>query len=139
MRVIRQSDPPPPPRKRKLRLVPTEHQEQCALFEWAAQSRGKWPELALLYAIPNGGHRLPAVAGKLKAEGVKKGMLDTCLPCARSGYHGFYVELKSRGRKPTPEQYAWMTALRAQGYKADWYDEWEAARDALVSYLEGRE
>ena len=37
--------------------VPTEAEEQIALFEWAALQSGRFPELALLYHVPNGGSR----------------------------------------------------------------------------------
>jgi hypothetical protein len=32
---------------------------------------------------------------KLKAEGVRAGVADLCLPAARRGYHGLYIEMKS--------------------------------------------
>ena len=32
--------------------VPTEADEQIALFEWAALQSGRFPELALLYHVP---------------------------------------------------------------------------------------
>ena len=35
--------------------VPTEAQEQMTLFSWAAMQSGKYPELNLLYHVPNGG------------------------------------------------------------------------------------
>jgi len=31
----------------------SEHEEQKKLFQWARLSEGRWPELALLFAIPN--------------------------------------------------------------------------------------
>jgi len=37
--------------------VPTEAEEQIALFEWATLQSGRFPELALLYHVPNGGSR----------------------------------------------------------------------------------
>lgn len=37
--------------------VPTEAQEQMTLFSWAAMQSGKYPELNLLYHVPNGGSR----------------------------------------------------------------------------------
>ena len=46
----------------------SEHDEQVALFEWAAMNRSRIPELKLMFAIPNGGHRHKAVAGKMKAD-----------------------------------------------------------------------
>ena len=37
--------------------IPTEAEEQIALFEWARLQTGRFPELALLYHVPNGGSR----------------------------------------------------------------------------------
>lgn len=74
--------------------VPTEAQEQMTLFSWAAMQSGKYPELNLLYHVPNGGSRHKAEAGRLRAEGVKAGVPDLCLPVARGQYHGLYIELK---------------------------------------------
>lgn len=70
-----------------------EHLEQKALCEWL-----DWHGIGHA-AIPNGGHRHPAVAAKLKAEGVKAGMPDLLLfPPHSSGAH-VMIELK-RMRKP---------------------------------------
>ena len=43
--------------------VPSESVEQSRLFQWARMQQGRWPELKLLYHIPNGGsrHRLEAI------------------------------------------------------------------------------
>ena len=54
-----------------------EHQIQCACVKWFnlqyPQYRG------LLFAVPNGGARSKATAGKLKAEGVVAGVADLIL------------------------------------------------------------
>ena len=71
-----------------------EHRHQVTIISWAASMRCKYPELAMLYAVPNGGDRHPIVAAKLKAEGVKPGQPDLTLPVARRGYHGLYIEEK---------------------------------------------
>ena len=68
--------------------VPTEAEEQIALFEWAALQSGRFPELALLYHVPNGGSRNKIEAARLRAQGVKSGVPDLCLPVARGGNHG---------------------------------------------------
>lgn len=47
----------------------SEHQEQVALFQWAAYMEKTYPALREMYAIPNGGLRNKVVAAKLKAEG----------------------------------------------------------------------
>lgn len=76
----------------------------------------RYPEVALLYAIPNGGHRHISVAAKLKAEGVKRGVPDLCLPLARGGHFGLYLEMKAQDGRVRPEQKQWLTALRENGY-----------------------
>lgn len=43
----------------------SEHAEQVALFGWAVFASVRWPELALLHAIPNGGHRNKITAARL--------------------------------------------------------------------------
>ena len=112
-----------------------EHAEQAALFRWAEFARARLPELALLHAIPNGGHRHKATAARLKAEGVKRGVPDVCLPVARDGAHGLYIELKTERGKPTPEQIGWIRALRRQGYVAEVCHGWESARSMIEHYL----
>jgi VRR-NUC domain len=112
-----------------------EHAEQAALIRWAEFARARLPELALLHAIPNGGHRHKATAARLKAEGVKRGVPDVCLPVARSGAHGLYIELKTERGKPTPEQLGWIRALRRQGYAAEVCRGWESARSMIEHYL----
>ena len=113
----------------------TEHQEQSLLIAWARMTEHHWPELALLHAIPVGGKRHPAVAKKLKAEGVKKGVPDLCLPVARHGYHGLYIELKVKGRYPTKEQKWWLEQLTAQGYQAVVCHGFAQAVDVITEYL----
>ena len=66
--------------------VMSEDGHQVVLFQWAALAKGKYPELAWLYAVPNGGLRSKAVAGKLKAEGTRRGVPDYLWP-QRSGQH----------------------------------------------------
>ncbi len=112
-----------------------EHAEQAALFRWASFARARFPELALLHAIPNGGHRHKAVAARLKAEGVKAGVPDVCLPVARGGHHGLYIEMKTATGKPSKLQRRWLVLLREQGYRAELCHGWMTARIVLENYL----
>lgn len=117
----------------------TESQEQQLLFEWAALSAGQWPELALMYHIPNGGNRSKSEAGRFKAEGVKSGVPDICLPVARGGYHGLYIELKRvNGGRVSPAQQGWISALRDQGYCACVCKGWDDAAHVIKKYLENK-
>jgi len=116
--------------------VPTESAEQRALFEWAALQTGNYPVLRMLYHIPNGGSRGKAEAGRFKAEGVKPGVPDICLPVARGGFHGLYVELKRRQHgQISDEQKAWITALSNQGYVAVVCRGWNEAANVIMLYL----
>ena len=72
------------------RIVPTESEEQQWLFKWAAYESAARSELKLLYHIPNEGKRSRATGGRLRAEGLKKGVPDVCLPVARGNCHGLY-------------------------------------------------
>lgn len=115
----------------------TEHEEQVALMRLVEMHKGRWPELGMLYAIPNGGDRNMLVAKKLKAEGVKKGVPDLCLPIARGGYHGLYVELKrQKGGQVSAEQKAWISALRGQCYRAEVCKGATEAWDVIMEYVQ---
>lgn len=114
----------------------TEHDHQVALFNWALFNEGRIPALKLLFAIPNGGHRHKRVAARMKAEGVKAGVPDICLPVARSTYHGLFIELKVGKNRPTSRQAAWLKTLSAQGYHAVVCYGYEEAKDTIVKYLE---
>ena len=122
-------------RSRKRVARDSEHVEQVALMRWATFARARFPELVLLYAVPNGGHRHKATAARLKAEGVKRGVPDVCLPVARSGAHGLYIEIKTERGKATSEQLGWIRALRRQGYVAEVCRGWESARSMIEHYL----
>jgi hypothetical protein len=115
-----------------------EHTEQCAVVQWANMNLKKYPELGLLFAIPNGGQRNKITAANLKKEGVKAGVPDLCLPVARAGWHGLYIELKAGKNTATPEQLFWIGQLRKQGYVAVVERGWERARQTIEDYLEGR-
>ena len=92
-----------------------EHAEQVALFRWAAIARSRYPELALLYAIPNGGHRHIQVARRLKAEGVKPGVPDICLPVPRGNWSGLYIELKTARGTVSKAQRGWLEGIAGPG------------------------
>ncbi len=112
-----------------------ESDEQQALFQWAGLNSAAHPELDLLYHIPNGGKRDRREASRLKLEGVKAGVPDLCLPVARGGYHGLYIELKAGKNTATPLQRQWITALIRQGYVAAVCNGWEKVAQVLVDYL----
>ena len=131
------------PARRPRRLprdpVPLECDEQTWLFQWAWSAAAlKWPELRLMYAIPNGGSRNKAEAARLKGQGVNPGIPDICLPVARGGFHGLYIEMKRRKYGETSEaQDEKIPLLRAQGYRVEVCKGFQAAADVIEEYMGG--
>lgn len=123
------------------RCPPIQHEanEQEALFNWTAFVHGKFPEVDLLYHIPNGGSRNRLEAANLKRQGVKAGVPDLCLPVARGGFHGMYIEMKYGKNKASKDQEQWLCELRKQGYVAVVCYGWEQAAEMITKYLELRD
>jgi hypothetical protein len=114
----------------------TEHDEQAALFQWAIMRECIYPELALMFCIPNGGWRHPATARKLQSEGVKRGVPDIYLPTARGTWHGLFIEMKrSDGGRESDEQARYRIELSNQGYLAVVCHGWLAASQVIEEYL----
>jgi hypothetical protein len=83
-----------------------EHFEQVAFFELVnLKLIKKYPFLEkLLFAVPNGGHRSKTQGGKLKAEGVKRGVSDILLLLPARGYNFLCIEMKHGTNKQDEEQ-----------------------------------
>lgn len=119
--------------------IPTESNEQQTVFEWAKVHEGKWPELKLLYHIPNEGKRSRITGARMKAEGLRSGVPDICLPVPRGEHHGLYIELKRRkNSKVTQKQLEWIEDLVAQGYVAAVCRGCDEAISLITDYLNGR-
>lgn len=115
----------------------TEHAHQSALFCWAAlpATQRLWPCLKLMFAVPNGGERNKIVAAKMKAEGVKAGVLDIFLPVPSKGFHGLFIEMKVGRNKPTPGQVDFACAVSDLDYCCVLCYSWEGAREQILKYL----
>lgn len=123
-----------------------EEGHQIKLFMWAAlpETRAKYPELRWMFAIPNGGLRSKATAGKMKAMGLKAGVSDICLPVRRGEWPLLFIELKilkahtgkAKPTKASHYQNEWLDHFKSQGYGAMVCVGWEHARDVIISYLE---
>lgn len=117
--------------------MPTEHDHQRALIAWAKHMATAEPSLAFLshlFAIPNGGGRNAATAGRLKAEGVLAGVPDLFLPVARGGYHGLWIEMKKEGGRASKSQEDFFAFLRGQKYYVAVCLGCEAAKDEIIKY-----
>ena len=88
--------------------IPTEHEEQREFVRWFRQGyKG-----VRIFAIPNGGARSMATAGRLKVEGVSPGVPDLFIPDWR-----LWVEMKRvKGGSLSAEQKDWIAYLKGCGY-----------------------
>ena len=116
--------------------IDTESGAQEMLFTWAMWQQEGRPELKLLYHVPNGGKRDAKTGRALKRQGVKAGVPDLCLPVARGGYHGLYIEQKEKKNTTSPKQKEWINDLGQQGYYAAVCRGWEEAKETIENYLD---
>lgn len=118
----------------------SEHEAQSALFEWAQRAAVEFPALRWMFAIPNGGHRHPAVAVQLQQEGVKPGVPDIFLPlpryCGEFVSHGLFIELKVGRNKASERQREWLAYLCDAGYLAVVCYGWRDAAAVILDYLD---
>lgn len=88
--------------------VPSEDHEQMQLVQWFRRTYAG----VRIFAIPNGGHRHPAVAAKLKATGTSAGVPDLFIPAWR-----LWVEMKRvKGGSLSAEQKDWIQYLESVNY-----------------------
>lgn len=117
----------------------TENEHQRTLIQWTQAVRSKYPDLALLYHIPNEGRRDPATVNNLKTLGMKAGVPDLCLPVPRGKYGSLYIEMKTERGRPTMEQLWWIDRLNKAGAFAEICHGWESAVRVIEWYLELKE
>lgn len=109
-----------------------EHYAQVNIF-WHYESTA--PEIyKRLHSTPNGGLRHTATAGKMKAEGQKRGYPDMSYDKPRGIYCGMRIELKYGKNSLSEEQIEWLNQLSDDGYYCVvCYGEKEAI-DAINAY-----
>lgn len=124
----------------KKRRAEPEFQHQSALFTWARNPAvlAQYPALDLLSCSLNGVKLTAAQAGKAKAAGMLKGEFDIKLPVARGGWIGLIIEMKAGKNKKTPEQEWYGLRMSDEGHLAWTCWDWEAARDIITGYLDGK-
>lgn len=125
----------------KYAMTGSEDSHQIALFMLAALKAETYPELKLMFAIPNGGFRTKSEAARLRAMGVKRGVPDTFLPVKRGAWSGLFIELKrpvgknKRQGTASKEQGIWIEDLQKQGYAAMVCVGYEMAWNIIMDYL----
>lgn len=130
-----------PSRSGAKRPTDYEGQTQTKIFNWLAgeeQRGGAFSGLnSVTYHVPNGGQRHAAVAGKLKAQGARAGVVDIFCDIARGGYYGLRIELKAdkpHNAELSARQLARMEIMEREGYCVLLCVGYDQAVEALMAY-----
>jgi hypothetical protein len=83
----------------------------------------------------NEGKRTPWAGEREKAMGLYPGASDLFLAYPTNKYPGYWIEMKSPGKKPTELQYQFLDRMCKLGYKTAWFDDWEKAKLSIEEYL----
>lgn len=98
-----------------------EHRLQQAVCQWCDKvaAHGPLAGMRLAYAIVNAGARSAQAAQYLRAEGLRPGLPDMCLPLPRFGFGAAYLEHKVMPRRLDADQiaYAWALVRAGNAYR----------------------
>lgn len=118
-----------------------EHESQVNFFLRLAALAINEPRFELAvrrtHAIPNGGGRSKREAGRLKAEGVRKGVPDIFCAIPQGSFHGLYIEMKSEDGRVSEEQDEWLLVSRQLGYAGSVCRSSDEAFSLWKTYVEG--
>jgi hypothetical protein len=117
-------------------FLPTEHSIQAGLIQACRIMEAQYPELGLLFAVPNGEYRHPKTAARLMSQGVRAGVPDLLLPIARGRYIGLAIELKRPGTgRLNPAQAAYLPKLAGAGWRVCIHTDAGEALAEVLLYL----
>jgi hypothetical protein len=118
-----------------------EHEIQAGFFSWAEQlleeTPDEYPELAYLYAIPNGGGVHIATRLRLHREGLRAGVPDVHLPVPSPHHLSLYLEFKAPKGRISPEQREWHARLRLASHAVVVPRSTPEAIASVLAYLDG--
>jgi len=111
----------------------TESNEQIAAMDWL---RAQHPNIAL-HTLHIGNERKASYyAGYImKRMGVLKGASDLFMAWPCGGFHGLFIEVKSKIGRPTAEQKAFLQRMKDVGYRAEICYGAEEVISTMKSYL----
>lgn len=95
----------------------TESNEQIAAMDWL---RAQHPKIAEHTLHIGNERKATYYAGYImKRMGVLKGASDLFMAWPNGGFHGLFIEVKSKIGKPSAEQKAFLQRMKEVGYKAE--------------------
>lgn len=109
----------------------TESQEQRQLIQWCRTD----PRLQFIFHIPNESVGGPGWLVRNRQMGVRSGVPDLFYPVPMKGYHGLFIEMKTKTGRLSAVQKRWLNALNEMGYLAVVAHGWEEAKCQIMDYL----
>ena len=112
----------------------SERQQQKALVDWLTLMN-----IPVVH-IPNEGKRSLIGGQLLKGIGMYPGASDLFIArpiLSKERYFGgYWIEMKDKGKKPTPKQYEFLSRMAKEGYMTGWFDDWIKAKESIERYLD---
>lgn len=121
----------------------TEHDIQASLFNYCTIFENQFPQLKTMFAIPNGfwaagsGKRKFALMNKYKAEGLKPGIPDICLPLpsADGKWNVLFLECKKPGEKLNDNQKKIHQLFNSKGIRVEIFYSRSEALNIISNHL----
>lgn len=116
----------------------TETHHQQALYQWwrLYARKHNLPQAAFVH-VPNEGRRSKISGAILKSMGMQPGASDIFISVPSGMFHGLWIEMKTRGGRPTSEQLDFLRMQRELGYRAEVCYGWDEARHLIELYMVG--
>ncbi len=111
----------------------SEQNEQVTLMQWL-KIKHKSAELVTT-ASANGGSRNVKEAANLKRSGVKAGYPDLFVAVPSAGFHGLFIEYKTKTGTLQANQREWLCRLNDNGYLAVCCKGLDEAMTLINAYL----
>ncbi|MDE1971419.1 MAG: VRR-NUC domain-containing protein [Patescibacteria group bacterium] len=116
--------------------VMSEDYEHIAVMDWAR--RTNWGDGRLsdvIHHSPNGGKRSAREGQKFKDMGTQAGFPDFHVYVPRNGFHGLFIELKSKKGVVSACQKIVLARLESFGYKTAVCYGFDEAKLVLIDYM----
>jgi len=120
------------------RTHPTEHQEQCAFFEYVRFRALSDSRFRCIAATPNAAKRSPLMGLRMVKEGMEAGFPDVSVLVANDKFHGLFIEFKVKPNRVTEHQARWLRNLAINGYYTVVCWSATEAIDLIEKYLDNK-
>lgn len=91
--------------------------------------------LVLKFHVPNSGKRGWSEQAKMKALGIKRGVLDVWIIEPRGNFCGLVIEMKTKTGRLSKDQIFWLGALKDRGWRAEVAKSFEIAKKIVDEYF----